>query len=119
VLPSSSSERVKTIVDMDTRGNGVEVAMRDFALKIGPRNTRAGRGPQEPLVEMPERPLLQKHDRTTLILSHHVERVLANIDADHGDCAVGLLRHGVLLVLAAPGASFCHWRGGSTAGPSH
>src|ERR1700756_3795664 len=28
---------------------------------------------------------------------------LTNIDADHGDCAVvGLLRHGVLLVFAAP-----------------
>jgi hypothetical protein len=32
-----------------------------------------------------------------------VERVLANIDADHGDCAVALLRHGVLLVFAALG----------------
>jgi hypothetical protein len=33
-----------------------------------------------------------------------VKRVLANIDADHGDCAVvGLLGHGVLLVFAAPG----------------
>jgi hypothetical protein len=32
-----------------------------------------------------------------------VERVLTNIDADHGDCAVvGSLRHGVLLVFAAP-----------------
>src|SRR5215831_9479178 len=30
------------------------------------------------------------------------ERVLADIDADHGDCAIGLLRHGVLLVFAAP-----------------
>src|ERR1700755_2069079 len=49
-------------------------------------------------------PFLPKHDRTTLIVSHDVERVLANIDADHGDCAVvGLLRHGVLLVFAAPG----------------
>src|SRR6516165_5630463 len=27
----------------------------------------------------------------------------ANIDADHGDCAVALLRHGVLLVFAALG----------------
>src|ERR1700751_300887 len=48
-------------------------------------------------------PFLPKHDRTTLILPYDVERVPANIDADHGDCAVvGLLRHGVLLVFAAP-----------------
>jgi hypothetical protein len=31
-----------------------------------------------------------------------VERVLANIDADHGDRCVEFLRHGVLLVLTAP-----------------
>src|SRR5215831_21239817 len=35
--------------------------------------------------------------------SYDVERVLADIDADHRDCAVGLLRHGVLLVFADPG----------------
>jgi hypothetical protein len=34
---------------------------------------------------------------------HDVERVLADIDADHRDCAIGLLRHVVLLVFAAPG----------------
>ena len=54
-------------------------------------------------VDLAARLFLSKHDRTTLIVSHDVERVLANIDADHGDCAVvGLLRHGVLLVFAAP-----------------
>jgi hypothetical protein len=31
-----------------------------------------------------------------------MERVHANIDADYRDCAIGLLRHGVLLVFAAP-----------------
>jgi hypothetical protein len=31
-----------------------------------------------------------------------VERVLADIDADHGDRCVELLRHGVFLVLSAP-----------------
>src|ERR1700758_2780213 len=55
-------------------------------------------------LDLATRPFLPKHDRTTKIVSHDVERVLANIDADHGDCAVvGLLRHGVLLVFAAPG----------------
>jgi hypothetical protein len=31
-----------------------------------------------------------------------VERVLADIDADHGDRGIGCLRHGVLLVFGAP-----------------
>ena len=35
-----------------------------------------------------------------MIMTHDVERVLADIDADHGD--VEFLRHGVLLVLSAP-----------------
>jgi hypothetical protein len=43
-----------------------------------------------------------QHDRTTPIMPYDVERVLADIDADHGDCAVGFLGHGVLLVLTAP-----------------
>jgi hypothetical protein len=33
-------------------------------------------------------------------VAHDVERVLADIDADHGDHGIGCLRHGVLLVLA-------------------
>jgi hypothetical protein len=35
-------------------------------------------------------------------MTHDVERVLADIDADHGDRRVEFLRHGVLLVLSAP-----------------
>lgn len=35
-------------------------------------------------------------------LAYDVERVLADIDADHGDCALELLGHGVLLVFGAP-----------------
>jgi hypothetical protein len=31
-----------------------------------------------------------------------VERVLADIDADYGNRAIGNLRHGVLLVFGAP-----------------
>jgi hypothetical protein len=45
-------------------------------------------------------PLLPQHDRTALIVADNMERVLTNIDADHGDCALQLLGHGVLLVLA-------------------
>src|SRR5437764_410116 len=40
--------------------------------------------------------------RTAVIMTHDVERVLADIDADHGDRCVEFLRHGVLLVLSAP-----------------
>src|ERR1700716_3171052 len=35
-------------------------------------------------------------------MTHDVERVFADIDADHGDRCVEFLRHGVLLVLSAP-----------------
>ena len=49
------------------------------------------------------RPLLMQHDRAALIVAHDVERVLTDIDADHGDCGIELLRHGVLLVFGAPG----------------
>ncbi len=62
-------------------------------------------------LDLATRPFLPKHDRTTMIVSHDVERVLANIDADHGDFAVGLLRHGVLSSSSLPRASFYHWRG--------
>ena len=37
-----------------------------------------------------------------LIVAYDMERVLADIDADHGDCGIELLRHGVLLVFGAP-----------------
>jgi hypothetical protein len=65
--------------------------------------------------------ILSKHDRTTLIVPYDVERVLANIDADHGDRTLaGLLRHGVLLVFAAPSQLLSlAGLGWSTAGPSH
>jgi hypothetical protein len=52
-------------------------------------------------------------------MAYKVERVLADIDADHGDCAIKFLRHGVLLDFWCPPASFACWRGRSTAGPSH
>jgi hypothetical protein len=36
------------------------------------------------------------------IVAYDVERVLADIDADHGDRGMGYLRHGVLLVFGVP-----------------
>ena len=62
------------------------------------------------------RDLLARHDRATPIETHDVERVLANINADHGD-SIAFLRHGALLVFE-PLASFACWRVRSTAGPS-
>src|ERR1700752_4353964 len=53
-------------------------------------------------LDLATRPFLPKHDRTTMIVSHDVERVLANIDADHGDFAVGLLRHSGLSSSSLP-----------------
>jgi hypothetical protein len=37
-----------------------------------------------------------------VIMTYDMERVLPDIDADHGDRCVEFLRHGVLLVLSAP-----------------
>jgi hypothetical protein len=35
-------------------------------------------------------------------VAYDMKRVLADIDADYGDCAVELLGHGLLLVFGAP-----------------
>src|SRR5262249_50872779 len=48
-------------------------------------------------LDLATRPFLPEYDRTTPIVPYDVKRVLADIDADHGDCAAGSLRHGVLL----------------------
>jgi hypothetical protein len=56
----------------------------------------------EPRFHLPTRPLLPQHDGATRIVAYDVERVLADIDADHGDRGIGYLRHGVLLVFGAP-----------------
>src|SRR5215510_9577591 len=56
----------------------------------------------QPCFHLPARPLLPKHDCTTFIVPHHVTRILADIDTDHGDCRIELVWHGVLLVFGAP-----------------
>src|SRR4029450_1412975 len=48
-------------------------------------------------LDLATRPFLPEYDRATPIVPYDVERVLADIDADHGDCAARFLRHGVLL----------------------
>ena len=73
----------------------------------------------KPRFHLATRPLLAQHQGSTPILADHVERILADIDADHGDFAVEFLGHGVLLCLRCPLASLARWQGWSTAGPSH
>jgi hypothetical protein len=73
----------------------------------------------EPGFRLATRPLLPQHQGSAPILANDVERVLPDIDADHGDFAVEFLGHRVLLCLGCPFASFVCWWGGSTAGPSH
>src|SRR5260370_17461404 len=50
-------------------------------------------------LDLATRPFLTQHNRATLIVAHDVERVLADIDTNHGNCSVECLGHGVLLVL--------------------
>jgi len=55
----------------------------------------------EPCLHLATRPLLPQRDGPTPIQADDVERILANIDTDHGDHTVMRLRHGVLLSLGA------------------
>src|SRR5262245_24359581 len=48
----------------------------------------------KPRLHLATRPLLTQRQGSTPILADDVERILADIDADHGDCAVEFLRHG-------------------------
>jgi hypothetical protein len=45
----------------------------------------------EPCFHLATRPLLPKYDCAALIVSHDVERVLADIDTDHGDSRIDFL----------------------------
>jgi hypothetical protein len=58
-------------------------------------------------IRNPPRDHLTQRD-AALIKPNNMERVLANIDADYGDCSLECLSHGIAC-----------WRGTSTAGPSH
>jgi hypothetical protein len=73
----------------------------------------------KPRFHLAARPLLPQHQGSTPILANDVKRILADIDADHGDLAVECLGHRMLLCLRCPFASLARWVGWSTAGPSH
>src|SRR5262245_3242614 len=85
----------------------------------GLHTDQARRQVGEPRFHLATRPLLPQHDRTTLIVPYDVERVLADIDADHGDLAVEYLGHGMLLLSFGALPSLALRQGWSTAGPSH
>ena len=44
-----------------------------------------GRQVGKPRLDLTARPFLAQHDRTALVMADDVERVLADVDADHGD----------------------------------
>jgi hypothetical protein len=79
-----------------------EFAAEVMCANAGFHADQARRNVREPCFHLATRPLLAQHDRTALIETHNVERVLADIDADHGNRSVELLRHGVLLIFGAP-----------------
>src|SRR5258706_1392208 len=56
----------------------------------------------EPRLDLTARPLLAKDDRAAAIMADHVERVLADVDADYGDLGACCLGHGRAPVDAAP-----------------
>src|SRR5436190_8851888 len=63
---------------------------------------QAARHIRQPRFDLTTRPLLTQHNSAAIIQPDGVERVLTDIDADHGNCAVEVLGHGVLLVFGAP-----------------
>ena len=75
-----------------------EVVRSDARLHADQARRHVGK----PCLHLATRPFLTQHDCTTLIVTYDVERVLADIDANHGDYGSELLRHGVLLVFGAP-----------------
>src|SRR6266545_4310355 len=72
---------------------------------------------REPRFHLTTRPLLPQCDCAPVIETHDVERVLADVDADHGNLSVEFLRHGVLLALVAPIPALL--AGGAGARPDH
>ena len=96
----------------------IELATEMMRADAGLHADQARRQVGKSGLHLAARPLLAQHDGATLIVADDVERVLADIDADHGDGSLGVWDMACSLSLA-PLASFNCWRGRSTAGPSH
>src|SRR5229473_5065322 len=78
---------------------------------------QARRNVRESCLHLATRPLLPQRNCAPVIEAHDVERVLADIDANHGNRSVEFLRHGVLLALVAPMPALLP--GGAGARPDH
>jgi hypothetical protein len=90
--PGVVAERLKFATEMMSPGAGLHA-------------DQARRQVDKPRFHLATRPLLAQHHGSTPILANDVERILADIDADHGDFAVEFLGHRVLLCLRCPLAS--------------
>jgi hypothetical protein len=66
----------------------LQLATEMMRTDTGLHPDQAGRQVGEPRFHLAARPLLPQHHLATLVLSYDVERGLADIDTDHGDCAV-------------------------------
>ena len=80
----------------------LELATEMMRTDAGLHADQARRHVGEPCFHLATRPFLPQRDCAALIETYDVERVLADIDAEHGDRSVEFLRHGVLLVFGAP-----------------
>jgi len=97
----------------------VELATEMMRADAGLHADQTGRHVGKTGLHLAARPFLAQHNGTTLIVAYDVERVLADIDANHGDCNVECLGHGVLLAFGAPSQHLMLVGGRSTAGPFH
>src|SRR5262249_16636718 len=80
---------------------GCEFAAEVKCADAGLHADQARRNIREPFFHLATRPLLSQHDRTALIETYNVERVLTDIDADHGNRSKAS-QTWVLLVFGAP-----------------
>src|SRR4051794_38119409 len=69
----------------------IELATEMMRTDAGLHADQARRHVGQPRLYLASRPLLPQHNSAAVIKADNVERVLADIDADHGDRAVGLL----------------------------
>jgi hypothetical protein len=89
----------------------IELAAEMMRANAGFHPDQAWRQVGKAGLDLATRPLLPQHDGATIIVANHVERVFADIDADHSDCALELLGHGVLLSLAPLPSTIAGWAG--------
>ena len=73
----------------------------------------------EPRFNLATRPLLAQYDRATLFVPYDVDVFLPISMPITAILLLGVWGSAMLLLSSVPRASFDHWRGWSTAGPSH